>query len=187
MKKGQKMTTEQRLKQSQSMKGKLVWNKGKHHSNETKAKIGLNSIGRKHNLGRKRPDLAKLNRLLKTGTKHKEETKKQIGISLVGKMAKEKNPMWRGGITPINTLIRCSKEYKLWRAAVFARDNYTCIWCGARFIKGVTGDVILNADHIKPFCDYPELRFAIDNGRTLCEKCHRTTDTYGRIHKRTID
>lgn len=84
---------------------------------------------------------------------------------------------WRGGITPINTKIRMSKDYILWRTAVFTRDEFTCVSCHE---KGG----VLNADHIKPFSLYPELRFAIDNGRTLCRDCHLKTDTWGgRVYK----
>jgi 5-methylcytosine-specific restriction endonuclease McrA len=67
--------------------------------------------------------------------------------------------------------IRSSLEYRLWRESVLKRDNFTCVWCGQKGYK-------LQADHIKPFCLFPELRFAIDNGRTLCEECHKTTETY---------
>jgi 5-methylcytosine-specific restriction endonuclease McrA len=84
---------------------------------------------------------------------------------------------WKGGISPINHKIRHSVEFKLWREAVFERDDYTCIWCGAKSGNGKA--VVLHPDHIKPFCDYPELRFAIDNGRTLCVDCHKKTDTWG--------
>lgn len=89
----------------------------------------------------------------------------------------EKNYSWKGGITPINEKLRKSVDYKLWRKAVFERDNYQCIWGGKEHGNK------LHADHIKRFADYPELRFAIDNGRTLCESCHRKTDTYGYLGK----
>ena len=92
------------------------------------------------------------------------------------KIRGEKHPNWQGGITPINRAIRQSLEYKLWRVSVFERDGYTCIWCGQ---KG--GE--LHADHIKPFALFPELRFAIDNGRTLCKECHLTTETFGNNSK----
>jgi hypothetical protein len=80
--------------------------------------------------------------------------------------------LWRGGITPERLAIRSSLEYKLWRTAVFERDNYTCVWCG----NNKSGN--LNAHHIKPFSRFPELRFAIDNGITLCRDCHKSTDSY---------
>lgn len=54
----------------------------------------------------------------------------------------------------------------------FMRDDYTCQKCQVRGGK-------LNADHIKPWALYPELRYAIDNGRTPCLNCHRQTDTWG--------
>lgn len=87
------------------------------------------------------------------------------------KLTGEKSHSWKGGLTTQSQIIRRSLEYKLWRQSIFERDNYTCVWCGERGKK-------LQADHIKPFCDYPELRFAIDNGRTLCLSCHKKTDTF---------
>lgn len=91
-------------------------------------------------------------------------------------MLGSKNHAWKGGVVPEHKKIRNSTEYKLWRESVFVRDNFTCVWCGE---KGC----ILNADHIKPFAKYPALRFAIDNGRTLCVPCHKKTDTFGNKSK----
>jgi len=76
------------------------------------------------------------------------------------------HPNWRGGITPINLIIRNSFEYKQWREAVFVRDNWTC---QKTKVKGGK----LHPHHIKNFADYPKLRFAIDNGITLSKKSHK--------------
>lgn len=47
-------------------------------------------------------------------------------------------------------------------------NSYTCCFCGKR-----GGD--LEADHIKPWAYFPELRYDLGNGRTLCVLCHRST------------
>lgn len=86
-------------------------------------------------------------------------------------IAGERNPSWQGGITPSNRLRKFKSEYKEWRKQVFERDNYTCVFCGARGVE-------LNADHIKPWAKYPQLRYTLSNGRTLCVPCHKTTPTY---------
>lgn len=103
----------------------------------------------------------------------------------------EKSPVWKGGISTINNLIRTSLEYKQWRKKVFERDSYICQWCGIH--TGLGKKVILNVDHIVPFSwiikknkiktldkaiNCEEL-WDIRNGRTLCKSCHKQTETYG--------
>jgi hypothetical protein len=101
----------------------------------------------------------------------KEHPRGTLGMKFPEKSG-EKSIFWKGGISSETELARKSPEYKVWRKSVFKRDNYTCIHCGK--IGGK-----LQADHIKPFSKYKELRFDINNGRTLCINCHYKTDTYG--------
>ena len=104
------------------------------------------------------------------------------GVQDFSKISGKNHYNWKGGITRERVKIWWSKEYKLWRKSVFERDNYTCVWCGARNGNGKA--IFLEADHIKPFAEFPELRFTLENGRTLCKDCHKKTDTYGVKKKR---
>lgn len=71
---------------------------------------------------------------------------------------------WKGGITPE---IRKQRDrfHKYFTPRVFQRDDYTCQICLKRGVE-------LQVDHIKRWSDYPELRFKLDNCRTLCKSCH---------------
>jgi hypothetical protein len=60
--------------------------------------------------------------------------------------------------------VRTSKTYQVWRKAVLKRDKHCCQKCGSR--------LNLHVHHILPFSKYPELRFEITNGITLCARCH---------------
>ncbi len=93
----------------------------------------------------------------------------------------EKNKSWKGGVTSQNNLIRRSGKMQDWRKAIFERDDYTCQECGTRSARGVIA--FLHADHIKPFAYFPELRFELSNGRTLCYQCHLKTPTWGERAK----
>lgn len=129
------------------------WNKGKKdiYSKETKRKWTAIRTGKK---------ASESTRIKMSETKKKQGTKPPVCRG-------EDSHFWKGGITPKNLIIRTSTEYKLWRKAVFERDEYTCQDCSDK--KGGN----LQAHHIKPFSLFPELRVAIDNGITLCKKCHK--------------
>lgn len=176
---------------------------GLKHSETTKRKISEVQKGKpvppgtlanlqrmaQERVGQKRParsqewidKLSEANR----GRKRSPEEIEKISKSLKGNMRCAGREPWNKGRTglggykwskPTKTaehlLLRGSVQYAEWRTAVFERDGYTCQDCGQHGGK-------LNADHIKPFAHFPDLRFDLSNGRTLCVSCHRQTDTYG--------
>jgi 5-methylcytosine-specific restriction endonuclease McrA len=82
-----------------------------------------------------------------------------------------KNGRWLEDRTTVK--FRPRYEGRLWKEAVFSRDDYTCQMCFQRGGK-------LQADHIIPYClCTEEQKWDLNNGRTLCENCHRKTPTYG--------
>lgn len=105
-------------------------------------------------------------------TVRRSEYKKYVTCSSIKcrrlRKYKENNPNWRGGISNFRKAAMSTLEYKEWRRVVFERDNYTCLHCSK------CGS-ILNADHIKPWAYFPELRYDVTNGRTLCLNCHKKT------------
>jgi len=161
---GKHLSEEHKLKISQSEKGKIV-------SDESKEKNRLSHLGKytpskKRNLG---ISLAML------GHEVSQETRLKIrkSVNLIAKRGKDCH-LWKGGKMkeyPELSRLRLSIEFRLWREAVFARDNWTCQKTG---IKGGK----LHPHHIKNFNQFPKLRFAIDNGITLSEQAHR------EFHKR---
>lgn len=169
--KGFRLSKEQKKRISDSRKGKGLgntngfidghtpWNKGKKLSKEHRKKLSEAHLGNhypKIKEARKRQIIT-------------IETRRKIGSQEKG----EKHWNWQGGKSPESERIRKSIDADLWRGAVFSRDNYTCQKCKDKGGK-------LNAHHIMSFAQYPELRFAIDNGITLCKQCHQKFHkTYG--------
>lgn len=81
-------------------------------------------------------------------------------------------PRWNGGSSGWHG----TQDHKDWALAVKERDDYRCQSCG-RTDK-------IQAHHIKRVRLYPELRYAIANGTTLCASCHRRAD--GATRGRTV-
>lgn len=147
------------------MKTHGAWSKGIRVTEEVRKKlmkIGFKKGSSPWNKGKKTGLIPKS--VFKNGQVAPMKGKQNIKIS------KENHWNWQGGITAKHFCLRHSLEYKLWREAVFARDNYTCKNCAE---KGV----FLNAHHSIPFhklmgTPFEKYIFDVRNGITLCERCH---------------
>ena len=76
---------------------------------------------------------------------------------------------------------RNSAPYIQWRTAVFERDKYTCQECGK--VGGY-----LHAHHVKEWEYYPEFRYEVSNGMTLCRRpCHKGVHDARRTNRKVSD
>ena len=176
------------------------------HSLETIEKIRLSHLGKKHteehkrnislgNMGKKMPDSFGENiskRMIGNkcafGKKQTIEHRRKFSESHRG----EKSYLWKGGISPVRNLIRGSFQYRNWRNEIFNNNNYTCVECGQHggYLEAdhypVPFSAILNKliveqgleNLLEKALNY-ELFWIVENGRTLCEECHKKTDNYG--------
>jgi 5-methylcytosine-specific restriction endonuclease McrA len=140
--------------------------KGRRHSQEAKIKMSLAARARKNNF---------------LGKKHREDTKKKMSIAKKGIPSPRKGLSWASPETLHKMSLAQKKRYadrpprirpkprgrlyRIWRRAVLERDNYICFWCDETSKS-------LCAHHVLSWIKYPEYRFNINNGVTLCGKCH---------------
>lgn len=190
-KKGKPLSKEHRKNLSKSHKGKPTWiKKGDKLSKKHCENVSKAMKGRKFSEEtRKRMSIARRKRKMPPMS---DETKKKLSESLKGRVVSMETrermsrarsgaggANWKGGISKKNSLARHSFRARMWREAVFKRDDWTCQKTKHR------GSLKLNAHHIKPFAKYPELRFDINNGITLSEKAHKEFHKkYGRTNNR---
>jgi hypothetical protein len=86
-------------------------------------------------------------------------------------MVGDKAPRFKDGKSLERNRARMGPQLREWRTKVYIRDNRTCQKCGSVSSK-------IHAHHIKSFAEYPDLRFDVNNGITLCVHCH------GKEHNR---
>lgn len=78
------------------------------------------------------------------------------------------------------TLARDLTKVNKWRRRVFERDKYICQKCG--YDKGK----ILRAHHIASWAGFPDLRYELSNGITLCDPCHKWVHSKNNVDKELL-
>ena len=162
--------------------------KGSHQSSVSKEKIRLarlkNRTGTEFKKGPNNPNHGKPS--WNRGVSPSVETKLKQSVAAKKRTGKNSNH-WKGGITPLNGVIRKTDKYIGWRTNIFRRDHFTCQECGqiggqleAHHIKAF-GTMVINND-IKTIeqAIMCENLWDLNNGITLCKECHKKTNNYLR-------
>lgn len=150
------------------------WAKGKEFSKETREKLRISHIG----------------------FHPSRITREKLSEAHRG----EKCNFWKGGIDKLSNKIRKNFKYNQWRFDIFTRDNYICQECGddnggnleahhkkafAILLKEFLQEydqfsLIENKETLVRLAMKWKLLWDINNGKTLCEKCHEKTKSYLR-------
>lgn len=160
---GKKRSIETREKMSKVAKEKGFgkWAKGKHHSEETKEKIGSKSKGNTHWLGKNHREETKLKMSLSAkGRIFTDEHKRKLSEAQK-KRTGSKNANWKGGLSFQPYTVDWTETLK---RSIRERDNYICKVCNQY------GKDIHHIDYDKKNCDPRNLA-------TLCKICHCKTNS----------
>jgi hypothetical protein len=159
-------------------KRKSVWNKGLKWPIEQRQKISLALKGRKM------PWVAIANSKRTYSEKTREKrrlvaeklwTNPEFRKKMLERMSGPNSPSWIADRSLIKTHEnrRDDANYFFWRKSVFVRDSFTCC------LKNADCRGKITAHHILPWKEYPESRYNINNGITLCRAHHPHHKVYG--------
>lgn len=134
-------------------------------------------------LGKKRPEMGAFMSKVNTGRRHTNETKKKISEAMsIRKLSDEtkeklsiakignKNPNWIEDRTKLSKNDRRDKgtyyASQVWSKSVKDRDGWKCQMADNNCTNK------LESHHILPWSEFPELRYELKNGITLCTYHH---------------
>ena len=182
----------------------IPWNKGMkgvyklQHSGQfkkgnhpkTEFKKGINLYGG-WNRGLTKNNNKSLKKMSETIKQQFENGRLKIAQWKKGDTRANKNWNWKGGITPLSSMIRHSQESMEWKIKIFKRNNYICQKCFQRgnslHIHHIKHFALILQEFLQTYSQFSPIEdketlvrlaitykpfWDIDNGITLCEECH---------------